>query len=433
MTSVLSKEIERGVRVHDFYYTANELYCEKVRVREIVEKTGTPVFIYSYRTIVGHYQKLAQAFKSARPLICYSMKANSNLAILKALTSQGSGLDIVSAGELFRALKVGCDPKKIVYAGVGKTNEEIESAIRAGILLFNVESTPELDAINRIAQRLKKKVQISLRVNPGIDPHTHDHIATGKPESKFGLDLDTAHAIFIKQEKYPALSICGIHVHIGSQIVTGDPFLQAFRKVLIFITSLEKEGYDIRYLNLGGGLGIIYSDEKPQTAQAFAEQLLPLFKGKKFRLIFEPGRFIVGNGGILVSKLLYLKQTPVKNFAIVDAGMNDLIRPTLYDSHHEIWPLAKDEKRKKWVYDVVGPVCESGDFLARDRYVPELCAGDHLAFLSAGAYGFSMSSNYNSRPRAAEVLVKGSAYALIRKRETEEDLIRGEKVPSFLS
>lgn len=429
----LEKEIQRGVRLHDFYYLGKDLYCEKVRVREIVEAWGTPVFIYSHRTITEHYRKLVRAFRELRPLICYSMKANSNLAILKALVSEGSGLDIVSGGELFRALRAGGDPKKIVYAGVGKTDSEIEEAVRAGILLFNVESHPELVAIERAAKRLRKKVQISLRVNPGIDPHTHEHIATGKPESKFGLDLDTAHAIFVKQEEYPFLSICGIHVHIGSQIVTGEPFLKAFRKVLIFITSLEKEGYSIRYLNLGGGLGIIYSDERPQTAEEFAKELLPLFRNKKFRLIFEPGRFIVGNGGILVTRVLYLKQTPMKNFAIVDAGMNDLIRPTLYDSHHELWPLEKDPKRKKEVYDVVGPVCESGDFLARDRFAEELRAGDRLAFLSAGAYGFSMSSNYNSRPRAAEVLVKGKEFAVVRRRETFEDLVRGEKIPAFLS
>ncbi|MBI4115785.1 MAG: diaminopimelate decarboxylase [Candidatus Omnitrophica bacterium] len=432
MASVLEKEIKKGIRLHDFYYLGKDLYCEKVRVREIVESVGTPVYIYSHRTIVEHYRKLAKAFRSVRPLICYSMKANSNLAILKSLIAEGAGLDIVSGGELYRALRAGCDPAKIVYAGVGKTKAEIEEAIRAGILLFNVESVPELGAIHRVAQSLKKKVQVSLRVNPGVDPNTHAYIATGKAESKFGLDLDTAHAIFVKREEYPSLSICGIHVHIGSQIVTGEPFIKALRKVLIFIASLEKEGYAIRYLNLGGGLGIIYSDERPQTADEFAKELLPLIGKKKFRLIFEPGRFIVGNGGILVTKVLYVKQTTMKNFAIVDAGMNDLIRPTLYDSHHEIWSLEKDEKKKKWVYDVVGPVCESGDFLARDRHLQEVQAGEPLALLSAGAYGFSMSSNYNARPRAAEVLVKGKEYFVVRKRETYEELIRGERIPSFL-
>lgn len=432
MSGVLEKEIKKGLRLHDFHYLGHELYCEKVPVREIVEAAGSPLFIYSHRTLTGHLQKLKKAFKPLRPLICYSMKANSNLAVLKTLVNEGSGLDIVSAGELYRAGRAGCDPKKIVYAGVGKTEDEIERSIRAGILLLNVESAPELAVINRIAGRLNKKAKISLRVNPGIDPRTHEHIATGKAESKFGLDLDTAHALFIKQSEYPDLSICGIHVHIGSQIVTGDPFLKAFRKVLIFVTSLEKEGYKIEYLNLGGGLGIIYSDEKPQTADQFARQILPLFKNRKFQVIFEPGRFIVGNGGILVTRILYVKQTPMKNFAIMDGGMNDLIRPTLYDSHHEVWPVAKDEKRKKWVYDFVGPVCESGDFLARDRYSQELRPGEHVAFLSAGAYGFSMSSNYNSRPRAAEVLVKGNQFEVVRKRETCEDLVRGERIPDFV-
>ena len=432
MSAGLEKEIERGVRLHDFYYVGRDLCCEKVRVRDIVQAAGTPVYIYSHRMMVEHLRKLQRAFRSLRPLICYSMKANSNLAVLKALVREGAGLDIVSGGELYRARRAGCEARKIVYAGVGKTGEEIEEAIRAGILLFNVESTAELGEINRIAGRLKKKVKVSLRVNPGVDPGTHRHIATGKPESKFGLDLDTAHAVFIKSPGYPALSICGIHVHIGSQILTGEPFLKAFRKVLIFITSLENEGCKIEYLNLGGGLGIIYSDERPQTAEEFAKEILPLFHARKFRLIFEPGRFIVGNAGILAARVLYLKKTPMKNFAVLDTGMNDLIRPTLYDSHHEVWPLEKDPQREKRVYDFVGPVCESGDFLARDRSTQELRAGEALAFLSAGAYGFSMASSYNSRPRPAEVLVKGSEFAVIRKRETCEDLVRGEKIPAFL-
>ncbi len=432
MPSILEEEIKRGVRLHDFYYLAKDLFCERVPVRKIVEAVGTPVYIYSHRTIVEHFWKLKKAFQSVRPLICFSIKANSNLAVLKALVAEGAGLDIVSAGELYRATRVACDPKKIVYAGVGKTDDEIERALRTGILLFNVESVAELKVINRIADRLGKRARVSLRINPGIDPQTHEHIATGKPESKFGLDLETAHAIFIKRSDYPSLSIAGLHVHIGSQIVTGEPFLKAFRKVLIFIMNLESEGHLIEYLNLGGGLGIIYSDERPQTAEEFAKQILPLFQKKKFKLIFEPGRFIAGNAGILVSRVLYLKQTRMKNFAVIDAGMNDLVRPTLYDSHHEIWPLEKDEKKPKWVYDFVGPVCESGDFLARDRHAQEFRAGDYVAFLSAGAYGFSMASNYNSRPRPAEVLVKGSEFAVVRRRETFEDLIRGEKIPSFL-
>lgn len=419
--------------MHDFFYQGNELYCEKVRVKDIVDEVGTPVYIYSHKTFTEHLEKIQKAFKSVKPLICYSMKANSNLAILKTLVSKGSGLDIVSGGELYRAKKVGCPPEKIVYAGVGKTEEEIEEAIRYGILLFNVESVPELDAINKVAKKLKKTANISLRINPGVDPKTHDHIATGKAESKFGMDLDAARGVFHRRAHYSNLSISGIHVHIGSQIVTGQPFVEAFWKVLAFIDELEKDKVKIKFLNLGGGLGVIYSQENPQTAEEFAKNVLPLFKGRKYQIIFEPGRFISANGGILVSKVLYIKQTKVKNFAIIDTGMNSLIRPTLYGAHHEVYPLVKNEKAAKWVYDVVGPICESGDFLAKDRHVQELKAGDEIAFMTAGAYGFVMSSNYNSHPRPVEVLVKGNKFAVVRKRETIASLLEGETVPSFVT
>jgi len=419
--------------MHDFFYKENELYCEKVRVRDIAEKVGTPVFIYSYKTFVEHLEKIQKAFRSIKPLICYSMKANSNLAIIKSLVEKGSGLDIVSGGELYRAKRVGCPPERIVYAGVGKTEEEIEEALRYGILLFNVESIPELETINRIAKRLKKSANISLRVNPGIDPKTHDHIATGKAKSKFGMDMDTARKIFLNRGHYGALLLCGIHVHIGSQIVTGQPFIEAFWKVLSFIDDLAKEKVKIKYLNLGGGLGVIYSNENPQTADDFAKNVLPLFRGRKYQVIFEPGRFISANGGILVGKVLYIKQTKIKNFAIVDTGMHDLIRPTLYGAHHEVWPLIKNEKAAKWVYDVVGPICESGDFLAKDRQIQELKSGDYLAFMTAGAYGFVMSSNYNSHPRPAEVLVSGKQFQVVRKRETISSLVAGEIIPDFVS
>lgn len=416
--------------MHDFHYVGNELYCEKVRVRDIAEKVGTPVYIYSYKTFTDHLTKIQKAFKSVKPLICYSMKANSNLAILKALVAKGSGLDIVSGGELYRAKKVGCPPEKIVYAGVGKTDQEIEDAIRYGILLFNVESAPELDAINRVAKKLKKTAQISLRVNPGVDPKTHDHIATGKAESKFGMDMEAAGALFRKRAQYPNLSLCGIHVHIGSQIVSGHPFVEAFWKVLKFVDDLERDKVKIKYLNLGGGLGVIYSDENPQTAAEFAKNILPLFKGRKYQIVFEPGRFISANGGILVGQVLYIKQTKIKNFAIVDAGMHDLIRPTLYGAYHEVNPLVKNDKAPKWVYDVVGPICESGDFLAKNRHIQELKKDDYLAFMTAGAYGFVMSSNYNSHPRPAEVLVKGKEFFVVRKRENYSMLIEGEVIPS---
>ncbi len=419
--------------MHDFFYKNNELYCEGVRVRDIAKKTGTPVYIYSHKTFVEHLAKLQKAFRSVKPIICYSMKANSNLAILKSLVNRGSGLDIVSGGELYRAERVGCDPKKVVYAGVGKTREEIEAALRYGILLFNVESVPELEFLNQVARSMKKKAAVSLRVNPGVDPHTHHHIATGKPESKFGMEMELAEKVFMQKSLYPAIDVCGIHVHIGSQIVIGEPFIEAFRKVLAFVDKLEKKGAKVRYLNLGGGLGVIYNTEKPQTAEEFAKKILPLFRGRKLQIIFEPGRFISANGGILVGQVLYIKQTKVKNFAIVDTGMNDLIRPTLYDAHHEVYPLRRHEKTAKWIYDVVGPVCESGDFLAKDRQVQELSAGDLIAFMTAGAYGFVMSSNYNSRPRAAEVLVKGNKFEVVRKRETFHDLVKGESLPAFLS
>lgn len=417
--------------MHDFHYVGSELYCEKVRVRDIAEKVGTPVYIYSHKTFTDHLRKIQTAFKSVKPIICYSMKANSNLAILKSLVAKGSGLDIVSGGELYRAKKVGCPGQKIVYAGVGKTDQEIEDAIRYNILLFNVESIPELEAINRVAKRLKKTAQISLRVNPAIDPKTHDHIATGKAESKFGMDLETAAGIFRKRSQYSHLSLCGVHVHIGSQIVTGHPFVEAFWKVLKFIDELEQEKIKIKYLNLGGGLGVIYSNENPQTAEEFAKNILPLFKGRKYQIIFEPGRFISANGGILVGQVLYIKQTKIKNFAIMDTGMHDLIRPTLYGAYHEVYPLIKNEKSRKWVYDVVGPICESGDFLAKDRHIQELKAGDFVALMTAGAYGFVMSSNYNSHPRPVEVLVKGNQFSVVRKRENYQKLIEGETIPVF--
>ncbi|OGW86974.1 MAG: diaminopimelate decarboxylase [Omnitrophica bacterium RIFCSPHIGHO2_02_FULL_46_11] len=418
--------------MHDFHYQDGELYCESVRVQDIAERVGTPFYLYSHKTFTEHLAKIQSAFRSLKPLICFSMKANSNLAVLRSLVKKGAGLDIVSSGELFRAKKAGCPPSKIVYAGVGKTDLEIEEAIRAGILLFNVESIQELGRIQKIAKKLRKKANVSLRINPDVDPGTHAHITTGKAESKFGLDMDTAHLIFMRSDQYPHLSICGVHVHIGSQIVKGEPFVKAFRKVLLFLTHLEKEGHRIKYLNLGGGLGIIYSDERPQTAEQFAKHVLPLFRSKKYKIIFEPGRFIAGNSGIFVSRVIYIKRTKAKNFAIIDGGMNDLIRPALYDSFHDIWPLHQNGTAKRLTYDVVGPICESGDFLAKQRTIQELKPGDLIAFASAGAYGFSMSSNYNARPRVAEVLVRGSRFEIVRQRETYKDLIRGERIPSWV-
>ncbi|HTL47856.1 MAG TPA: diaminopimelate decarboxylase, partial [Verrucomicrobiae bacterium] len=298
--------------MHDFRYEGNELYCENVKVADIVKKTGTPAYIYSYKTFTDHITKIQKAFASVKPLICYSMKANSNLAILKAVIKKGAGLDIVSGGELARAKRVGCAPEKIVFAGVGKSPEEIEAALAYGILFFNVESAPELDLINAIARKMKKTARVSLRVNPDVDAHTHHHITTGKAESKFGIDMETARGILARNKQYANISFCAIHVHIGSQILSPEPFFLAFKKVLKFVDQVEKSyKLKIDYLNLGGGLGAVYRDEKPQTAEQYAKKILPLFKGRKFRLVFEPGRFVSANGGILVGKVLYIKQTNV--------------------------------------------------------------------------------------------------------------------------
>jgi diaminopimelate decarboxylase len=422
-------DFEEESRMHDFCYNRKgELCCENVPLRKILEKTGTPAYIYSSKTLTDHLAKLQRAFRSVRPLICYSVKANSNLAVLRTLVAKGSGLDIVSGGELFRARKVKCQGRKIVYAGVGKKDEEIREAIRARILLFNVESVPELERINALAKKMRKKVNVSLRINPNVDPHTHDYITTGKAETKFGIDFERARAIYLASKTLTHARLTGVHVHIGSQIETGEPFVEAFRKILEFIDEIEAAGMKIRFLNLGGGLGIIYSDEDPQTADEFASKILPLLRKRKFQVIFEPGRFIVGNAGVLAAKILYVKETNVKKFFITDAGMNDLIRPAFYNAYHAIWPVQKRPDARRWVYDVVGPICESGDFFAKDRELPEMRPGECLTIMTAGAYGFTMSSNYNSRGRACEVMVKGSSFRIVRKRETYQDLVRGECV-----
>ncbi len=414
--------------MHEFKYKNNELRCEGVSVKDLAVKYGTPLYVYSYNTFIGHYLKLKRAFSEVKPLICYSVKANSNLAILKALVDKGAGLDIVSGGELFRAGKAGCGPEKIVYASVGKTDAEIEEAIRHDILFFNAESLPELENINRIAGRLGKMVSVAIRINPDVAPKTHHYITTGKLTNKFGIEFTAAENILLVGADFSHINIRGIHIHIGSQITDGAPFVEAVKKVIAFIVRLKAKGINIEYLNIGGGLGIIYKNEKPQTADEFARKILPLLKGSKLKIIMEPGRFIIGSAAILVTKVLYIKKTPLKNFVIVDAGMNDLIRPALYDAHHEILPLSAKRAGKTIKVDVVGPICESGDFFAKDRDLPELKAGDYIAVMCAGAYGFSMASNYNSRCRSAEVLVNGVRAKLIRKRESREDLIKNEVI-----
>ena len=421
--------------MHEFKYSNNHLYCEKIKAEDLAVKFGTPLYIYSYRTLLGHFVKLRDAFRPISPLICYSVKANSNLAILRALVDKGAGLDIVSGGELFRALRAGCPAKKIVYASVGKTDQEIEEAIRLGILFFNVESLPELENINRIAKRLNKVTRVAIRINPDVEPKTNKFITTGKITNKFGIDLSSARQILLLRRGFSHLKITGLHIHIGSQITESAPFVAAINKVVKFVKGLEKEGIKLEYLNIGGGLGIIYDKETPQTAQKFANKVLPLLKRTGLKIILEPGRFIVGNAGILIAKVLYIKSTPKKRFVIVDAGMNDLIRPSLYGAYHSILPLrvANDDRGRTQKVDVVGPICESGDFLAKERMITPVKEGDFLAVMSAGAYGFSMSSNYNSRRRAAEVLVVEDKVFLIRKRESYEDLVHNEITPPFLS
>ena len=417
--------------MHEFTFKNNELYCEGLKVGDIAKKIPTPFYLYSYKTLIDHYRKLKSAFKPLNPLICFSMKSNSNLAVLRALVKNGAGLDIVSGGELYRARLAGANPKKIVYAGVGKKYREIEDALRFGILFFNAESEEELSEIQKAAASLNKKASVAIRINPDVVPKTHDYITTGKGETKFGLDFETVHKIFNSQWKYPNLDIKGIHIHIGSQILDAAPFATAIKKVLEF---LKEYRIEVEYLNIGGGLGIIYSVENPQTAKSFAKQVLPMLKKTGLKIILEPGRFISGNSGILVTSVIYTKRTPRKKFVIVDGGMNDLIRPSLYEAYHKIVPvkLGEDSSETAERVDIVGPICESGDFLGKDRLLPAVEKGELLAVMGAGAYGFVMSSNYNSRPRGAEVMVIGKKFYLVRRPEKAKDLVRGESIPGVL-
>ncbi|KJJ85070.1 diaminopimelate decarboxylase [Candidatus Omnitrophus magneticus] len=411
--------------MNEFKYKGNILYCEDVSILDIVKDYSTPFYLYSHRTIVDHFLKIKNAFSAIDPLICFSMKANSNLNICKALLNEGCGLDIVSGGELYKALKIGCPPSKIVYASVGKTEEEIETAIRKKIFSFNVESIPELIMIDTVARRLKTKPRVALRVNPDVKPDTHDYITTGTKEKKFGIDFKTAEDIFDNANKYSNVSIKGLHVHIGSQITDVEPFITSLKKVLDFV---EKGNIGLEWLNIGGGFGIMYHDESAKTAEDFARAIIPILKARNLKIILEPGRFIVGSGGILVCKVLYVKTGVTgKNFAIIDAGMNDLIRPSLYKAYHEVLPVAKLDTTSL-VYDVVGPICESGDYLALDRSLPKLSSGEYLAVMSAGAYGYTMASNYNSRPRPAEIMVIDGHVKIIRRAETYKNLIAGERI-----
>lgn len=399
---------------------------EKMPVREIVEKEGSPLYIYSREALLERLGAYQEAFRDHPTLVAYAMKANGNLGILSLLGSHGAGIDVVSGGELFRARKAGIPGERIVFAGVGKTEEEIAYGLREKILMFNVESQAELDRISAVAVGLGTKAPVALRVNPDVDPKTHPYISTGMKKSKFGIPVELAVREYERAATLPGIRIVGIHQHIGSQLTEISPFRDAFDRLLAFYGELKKAGIRVTHLDLGGGLGIRYRNEAPPTPGDLAQLVLPAVRGLDVTLVLEPGRSIVGNGGILVTRVLYRKQTAVKTFFIADAGMNDLLRPSLYGAHHDLLPV-NDRTTPLVKGDLVGPICESGDFLATDREMPEFEAGDLVAVMSAGAYGFSMASNYNARPRPAEILVDGDRYAVIRERETFEDLVRGEK------
>ena len=417
--------------MHHFQYKGDELFAEEVAVKDIVAAVGSPVYIYSQATLERHFKAMDDAFASAPHTICYSVKANSNLAVLKTFINLGGGVDIVSGGELYRALSVGVDPKKVVYSGVGKRDDEIAYALESGILLFNVESEQELDRINEVAGRIGKKAGIAIRVNPDVDPETHPYITTGLKKAKFGINIERALAQYGRAKDMANLDILGIDCHIGSQLTKVSPFVDAIVKLKRLLIGVRDMGIEMKYLDLGGGLGIQYNDEAPPLPADYGTSILKETKDLGLHLLFEPGRNLVGNAGILVGKCLYTKKGEEKNFVIVDAGMNDLARPALYGSFHGVQPVKKDQDGVI-EGDIVGPICESGDFLVKDREFANFRQGDLLAFMSAGAYGFTMSSNYNSRPRVAEVMVQGDKFEVVREREKLEDLIKGERVPSFL-
>jgi diaminopimelate decarboxylase len=431
--------------MHDFRYVGNRLFCEGVAVESLARKFGTPLYVYSQRTLTENFQKLDAAMSPVNHLVCFSVKSNSNRSALRALANLGSGFDIVSGGELQRVIAAGGDPRRCVFAGVGKTEDEIEFALRQGVYSFNAESEPELQRINRVAARLKKIAPIAVRVNPGVDAYTHAKITTGTYENKFGIQFEQVEGVYARASKLKNLRLRGLQMHIGSQITEATPFEQAVRKVLPLVKRL-KEKYPLEFFSVGGGLGIVYKPALASgvaawwktsaaknilTPQKYAGRLVPLLQPLSLKILIEPGRFIAGNAGILVTRVEFVKKTGRKNFVIVDAAMNDLIRPAFYDAYHEIVPLT----RKNGVQissDVVGPICESSDFFCKDRPLPKVGEGDYLALLSAGAYGFAQASNYNTRPRAAEILVNGRRAAVARERQPVKEIWSGEKVVAWL-
>lgn len=423
-----------------FRFINGTLRCEQIDIARIADEVGTPAYVYSQATLAHHYDAVAQAFEPLDPLICYSIKSCANLHICRLLRERGAGFDVVSGGELYRALQAGSPPEKIVYAGVGKTNDEINQAIDARIGLFNIESEAELENMIRITSERRATVRAALRVNPDVDPKTHRYTSTGKKETKFGVDLERARRVFQEFGRQSSVQLCGIHLHIGSPVNTVEPYIAAIKKSLELIDQLRRDGFDIDTLDVGGGFGAHYRDAEAPGAAEYAAAIVPLLKGRGLRIILEPGRSIAGNAGILVTRVLYLKKSGDRDFLIVDAGMNDLIRPALYEAFHFIWPVApapqfvpsqrSDKMQMPGLLsmDVVGPVCESGDFLAKDRLLPPMKRGDLVAIFTAGAYGMVMASHYNTRPNPPEVLVNGDRHRVIRRRETYDDLLAAEQV-----
>lgn len=420
-----------------FHYKNRELFCEETPAAELAAKYGTPLWVYSKRTLLHHLRQIQQAFAEVDPVICYSVKSNSNLGILKVMQEAGSSFDVVSGGEFFRVKQAGADTTKVVFAGVGKTDEEIRFALENNVLMFNVESEAELDAIAAVAGSMERVAPVALRLNPDIDAKTHAKTTTGKKGNKFGMDIERAEQLAAKVLGDKRLELRGIHMHLGSPILTTDPYAEAVVKAVEVVEKFRARGHDTRWINLGGGFGINYRKQEALPASAYAEVIVPAIKAAGCRLALEPGRFIVGNSGILLSRVIYTKREGGKLFVIQDAAMNDLVRPAMYDAFHRIWPASPSvdppadyeaEVPGCEPADVVGPICESGDYLAKGRWLPPMKRGDLVATFSAGAYGMAMSSNYNSRPKAAEVLVDGSSHKLIRRRETYEDLVAHELI-----
>jgi diaminopimelate decarboxylase len=415
--------------MNHFIYKNGVLYCENIEVRKIAEQVGTPFYLYSTATLKRHFKAFDSGFEGLDHLTCFAVKSCSNIAILNLFRKMGGGADIVSGGELFRAMKAGIDPQKIIYSGVGKTRAEMREALYAGILMFNVESAQELDRLQEVAAELGTTAPVAFRINPDVDPKTHAYISTGLAKNKFGVPVDEALDEYLRAREMDNIEIVGVSCHIGSQLTMITPFVEALKKIKLFVASLEKEGIGIRYLDLGGGVGITYDDEQPPLPLDYATAIREELAGMDCNLVLEPGRVITGNAGILVTEVQYTKVNTGgekdKRFVIVDAAMNDLTRPALYGAYHEIVPVQQAEKNMQQV-DIVGPICETGDFMARDRIMPEVQQGDLLAVMSSGAYGFSMSSTYNSRPRVAEVLVSDDRFQIIRQREGYDDLVQGE-------